>query len=147
MLEIAHLADDGAALHVEATDLARRQTQLSVVALLRHELGEGAGIRFAERFERLRLVVERSAERKHAARIGRLEEVLVEGPSKRDPGVVTGRTGQNKLVHFPVGGAAPAVGSYATVEITEAARHHLTGTLVEVTARPVHRVRIPVSAG
>ncbi|MGB7880461.1 MAG: tRNA (N6-isopentenyl adenosine(37)-C2)-methylthiotransferase MiaB, partial [Ilumatobacteraceae bacterium] len=36
-----------------------------------------------ERFERLRLVVERSALRRHEARVGRIEEVLVEGPSKR----------------------------------------------------------------
>ena len=54
----------------------------------------------AERMERLRAVVERSALRRHAARVGRVEEVVVEGPSKRDPSVTTGRTGQNKLVHF-----------------------------------------------
>ena len=38
-----------------------------------------------ERFERLRIVVERSALAKHEARIGRVEEVLVEGPSKTRP--------------------------------------------------------------
>src|SRR5207247_1817305 len=54
----------------------------------------------AERFQRLRVVVERSALQKHEARIGRIEEVLVEGPSKRDATVLTGRTRQNKLVHF-----------------------------------------------
>ena len=41
----------------------------------------------AERFERLRVVVERSALARHQARIGRTEEVLVEGPSRRDPAV------------------------------------------------------------
>lgn len=101
----------------------------------------------AERFERLRVVVERSAERKHAARIGQVEEVLVEGPSKRHEDVITGRTSQNKLVHFPVDGPPPGVGSYAEVEITDAARHHLSGELLRVTARPAHRVLIPVSAG
>jgi tRNA-2-methylthio-N6-dimethylallyladenosine synthase len=54
----------------------------------------------AERFERLRVVVERAALARHRDRIGRVEEVMVEGPSKRDPDVVTGRTTQNKLVHF-----------------------------------------------
>ncbi|NKB41920.1 MAG: tRNA (N6-isopentenyl adenosine(37)-C2)-methylthiotransferase MiaB, partial [Ilumatobacter sp.] len=54
----------------------------------------------SERFERLRVVVERSAIAKHEARVGRIEEVLVEGPSKKDPGVTSGRTRQNKLVHF-----------------------------------------------
>jgi tRNA-2-methylthio-N6-dimethylallyladenosine synthase len=102
----------------------------------------------AERMERLRAVVERSALRKHTARIGRIEEVVVEGPSKRDPAVTTGRTGQNKLVHFATGeGRGIPSGSYASVVIADAARHHLTGELVEVTARPSHRVRIPVSAG
>jgi tRNA-2-methylthio-N6-dimethylallyladenosine synthase len=102
----------------------------------------------AERMERLRAVVERSALVKHSARVGRTEEVVVEGPSKRDAAITTGRTGQNKLVHFlvPDGRSVPS-GSYAAVRITDAARHHLTGELVEVTARPSHRVRIPVTAG
>ncbi|MBV9664544.1 MAG: tRNA (N6-isopentenyl adenosine(37)-C2)-methylthiotransferase MiaB, partial [Actinobacteria bacterium] len=78
----------------------------------------------AERFDRLKVVVERSALARHDARIGRVEEVLVEGPSKRDAGQLTGRTRQNKLVHFA--GAAP-VGSYATVQVTGAAPHHLIG--------------------
>jgi tRNA-2-methylthio-N6-dimethylallyladenosine synthase len=102
----------------------------------------------AERFERLRAVVERSALVRHRQRIGRVEEVVVEGPSKRDPAVISGRTSQNKLVHFdPAGRRPPAVGSYADVEVTGAARHHLTGQLVGVTASPSYRARIPVSAG
>ena len=102
----------------------------------------------AERMERLRAVVERSALRKHRARVGRIEEVVVEGPSKRDPSVITGRTGQNKLVHFAAPEGRPlASGSFALVAVEDAARHHLSGDLVEVTARPSYRVRIPVSAG
>ncbi len=102
----------------------------------------------AERFERLRVVVERSALARHRDRIGRVEEVLVEGPSRRDSTLITGRTTQNKLVHFrPVEGSALVGGSFADVEVTGAGRHHLTGRLLEVTARPSHRVRIPVSSG
>ncbi len=100
----------------------------------------------ARRFERLVAVVERSALRCHEARVGRTEEVLVEGPSKRNPSVLTGRTAQSKLVHFP----APSPirpGSYALVTVTGAAPHHLRGELVEVTAGPRHRTRIPVAAG
>jgi tRNA-2-methylthio-N6-dimethylallyladenosine synthase len=102
----------------------------------------------AERFERLRVVVERSALQQHAARVGRREPVLVEGPSKRNPDVTTGRTGQHKLVHFatPAGERAPAPGSYADVVITGAAPHHLTGELQRVTAPPRHKTRIPVAA-
>ncbi len=102
----------------------------------------------AERFERLRVVVERSALARHQARIGRVEEVLVEGPSKRDATVTTGRTRQNKLVHFLVPGETvpPGAGSYATVRVTGAAPHYLRGELVEITARTRHRTLIPVAA-
>ncbi|MEJ7584239.1 MAG: TRAM domain-containing protein [Acidimicrobiales bacterium] len=100
----------------------------------------------ADRFERLRVVVERSAVRRHRRRIGRTEEVVVEGPSRRDAGILTGRTRQNKLVHF----AAPKparIGSFARVQITAAGAHHLRGELIEITAPPRHRTRIPVVAG
>jgi tRNA-2-methylthio-N6-dimethylallyladenosine synthase len=97
----------------------------------------------AERFERLRVVVERSAIAKHRDRIGRVEEVLVEGPSRKDPAVLSGRTRQNKLVHFRP--AKPVrTGAYATVEVTGAAPHHLTGELVEVISEPTHKRRLDV---
>ena len=97
------------------------------------------------RFDRLRIVIERSALAANEARVGRPEEVLVEGPSKKDPDVAAARTAQHRLVHF----RSPRPlrpGTYAEVEITSAAPHHLTGRLVEVLAEPVHRVRIPVLA-
>ncbi|MBV8462156.1 MAG: tRNA (N6-isopentenyl adenosine(37)-C2)-methylthiotransferase MiaB [Acidimicrobiales bacterium] len=101
----------------------------------------------AERFERLRVVVERSALAAHRARVGRVEEVLVEGPSKRDPATTTGRTGQNKLVHFRPPGDPPPAGSYAEVRVARAAPHHLIGTWTATLAGPSHRRRIPVVAG
>ena len=99
----------------------------------------------AERFDRLKLVVERSALLKHLDRIGRIEEVLVEGPSKKNAGVSSGRSRQNKLVHFATDTPIRA-GSYVTVEITAAAPHHLSGNLIEVVAEPAHKIRIPVVA-
>ena len=98
------------------------------------------------RYERLRSVVLRSGLRRHEARLGRLEEVIVEGPSKRDATVTTGRTRQNKLVHFA---AQPPLrqGTLANVEITDARAHYLLGRLVDVVASPRHRTRIPVVAG
>ena len=101
----------------------------------------------AERFELLKVVVERSALARHQARIGRIEEVLVEGPSKKDAAVASGRTRQNKRVHFPVDGAIPPAGSFADIRITGSAAHFLRGELVAVTARPRHKTRIPVTAG
>ena len=100
----------------------------------------------AERFERLKVVVERSALARHEARIGRVEEVLVEGPSRKDPTATTGRTRQNKLIHFHAEQPVRA-GSYAEVEVTGAAPHHLRGVLLATTAGPRHRSRIPVAAG
>ena len=100
----------------------------------------------AERFERLRAVVERAALAAHRARVGRVEEVLVEGPSRKDADVLTGRTRQNKLVHFRPGSPLGA-GTFVDVRVTGAAPHHLLGDLVAVTARPRHRTRIPVVAG
>ena len=98
----------------------------------------------AERFDRLRVVIERSALARNEERVGLVDEVVVEGPSKKDPAVLTGRTRQNKLVHFP----APPVkaGTFAEVRITRAAPHHLVGELVDITAAPRHRTRIPVAA-
>lgn len=101
----------------------------------------------ADRFERLVSVVERSAVLRHRARVGRIEEVVVEGPSKRDPTLSSGRTTQNKLVHFGDRGRPVATGSFARVTVTASGSHHLLGEMVEVTARPAHRVRIPVAAG
>ncbi len=100
-----------------------------------------------ERFERLRAVVERSALIRHDARVGMVEEVLVEGPSRRDRARTTGRTTQNKLVHFePPEGETLEPGSFATVRVTAAAPHHLVGEHVATVSPPRHRPRIPVAS-
>jgi tRNA-2-methylthio-N6-dimethylallyladenosine synthase len=98
-----------------------------------------------ERFQRLRVVVERSALAKHEARVGRVEEVLIEGPSKSDPGLTSGRTRQNKLIHF-VPPRPLRTGSYATVQVTRAAPHFLMGDFVEFLSEPTHKLRIPVAS-
>ena len=78
-----------------------------------------------ERFARLRVVVERSALAKHEARLGRVEEVLVEGPSKKDPTVTSGRTRQNKLVHLD--GGDELLGQAVQVRIEHAGPYALRG--------------------
>lgn len=99
-----------------------------------------------ERMTRLAEVVERHALTKHDARFGRNEEVLVDGPSKTDPAMWSGRTRQNKLLHFA---PAPdtAAGDLVGVEVTKTAPHWLRGRLTG-TVRRGHRrrVRIPVVA-
>ena len=98
-----------------------------------------------DRYERLRTVLSRSSALTHAARVGRVESVVIGGPAKREPNQVTGRTRQNKMVNLP---AAPGlrVGAYADVEIIDAGNFYLIGELKEVTADPRHRRRIPVAA-
>jgi len=103
----------------------------------------------AERFARLKAVVDRSALQRNRARLGRVEEVVVEGPSRKDARVLAGRTRQGKLVHFDPGAEPMARGSYGTVRITSVGPHHLAGDL-ESREGPVASVRwrpsIPVAA-
>ena len=100
----------------------------------------------ADRFERLRVVVERSALARHRARIGRTETIIVEGPSKRDQSISSGRTAQNKLVHFRTERPVRS-GTLATARITDASPHFLRGELLEVLSVPRHRTRLAVTAG
>jgi len=99
-----------------------------------------------ERMTRLMAVVEPCAERKHGARVGVLEDVLVDGPSKNDAAMWSGRTRHNKLVHFaPVDGTA--AGSIVSVRVDYAAAHWMRGEMIdEVRPAPRRRVRIPVVA-
>jgi tRNA-2-methylthio-N6-dimethylallyladenosine synthase len=53
-----------------------------------------------ERMERLVDVVQRIAAGRNAARVGLVEEVLVEGPSRTDPALRRGRTRRNTTVNF-----------------------------------------------
>ena len=52
---------------------------------------------------------------------------------------------QHRLVHFTPPRPLRA-GTYAAVEVTGAAPHHLRGRFVEVLAEPAHKLRIPVAA-
>jgi len=99
-----------------------------------------------DRMQRLVEVVERHALRRHEVRLGRVEEVLVDGPSKKDSTVVSGRTRQNKLVHFAAADAAAQPGALVDVRITHAAPHWLRGETVNVVA-PARgsRTRIPLA--
>ena len=53
-----------------------------------------------ERMERLVELTQRIAGERNAARVGRVEQVLVEGPSRTDPSVLRGRTRRNTTVNF-----------------------------------------------
>ena len=95
-----------------------------------------------ERFSRLKEVLDRSALRRHEARVGRREEVLVEGPSRRNDQMLSGRTRQGKLIHLPVGDHGLKPGSLALVDVVHGAPYHLIGECVSVVRPPRHKTRI-----
>jgi tRNA-2-methylthio-N6-dimethylallyladenosine synthase len=98
-----------------------------------------------ERFERLCSLQEAISQERNARLLGRTEEVVVEGTSKKDPSRLTGRTRTNKLVHFSSDGAAE--GSFRTVRVTRAGPHHLEGVVVgERAGTPAERLNLPLLA-
>ena len=98
----------------------------------------------ADRFARLKEVLDRSALRHHAAREGRVEEVLVEGVSRRNDRMLSGRTRQGKLIHFAKADGTVRAGALVEVRVTHGAPYHLLGELVAVIRGPRHKVRLPL---
>ena len=84
-----------------------------------------------ERIERLIRLVQRIAAERNAARVGRVEEVLVEGPSRTDPALLRGRTRRNTTVNF-AGGARR--GDLVGVAIEGATSTTLRGTQLAAVA-------------
>ena len=77
-----------------------------------------------DRIERLVEVVQQDAASRNAERVGRVEEVLVESPSRTDPSLLRGRTRRNTTVNFS-GSAAP--GDLVEVRIEGATSTTLRG--------------------
>jgi tRNA-2-methylthio-N6-dimethylallyladenosine synthase len=78
-----------------------------------------------DRIERLVDLVQRVAAERNSDRIGRSEEVLVEGPSRTDPALLRGRTRRNTTVNF-AGAGVP--GDLVPVRISGATSTTLKGT-------------------
>jgi len=78
-----------------------------------------------DRIERLVEVVQRIAAQRNAERIGQVEEVLVEGPSRTEPTLLRGRTRRNTTVNFT--GSAGA-GELVPVLVEGATSTTLRGT-------------------
>ena len=81
--------------------------------------------------QRLLEAVNESGARQHHQFVGRTVQVLVEGPSKRNPARLTGRTRCNKIVVFD--GSPRSRGQLLNLAITRAGTFTLYG---EVRARP-----------
>jgi tRNA-2-methylthio-N6-dimethylallyladenosine synthase len=84
-----------------------------------------------ERLERLVDVVQQVAAERNAERVGAVEEVLVEGPSRTDASRLRGRTRRNTTVNFR-GDARP--GELVRVEIDGASSTTLSGTQAALVA-------------
>jgi tRNA-2-methylthio-N6-dimethylallyladenosine synthase len=84
-----------------------------------------------KRLQHLQATIEENVRRISAARVGTVQRILVEGPSRKDPNELMGRTECNRIVNFP-GGPNPArlVGQMIDVTITSALPHSLRGEVV-----------------
>jgi tRNA-2-methylthio-N6-dimethylallyladenosine synthase len=77
------------------------------------------------RLQRLQAAIERSGAAISASRVGTVQKVLVEGPSRRDGDELSGRTECNRVVNLA--GPASWVGQVVDVRIDEVRGHSLRG--------------------
>lgn len=87
-----------------------------------------------ERFERLVTAVMANAYKKNVEALGTIQEVLIEGTSKRNHAMFTGRSRQAKTVHLPLPEGTAAedwIGKTVSVRIDETQTWYMTGTLVQ----------------
>ena len=78
-----------------------------------------------ERLHRMQAAIDASAKRISRERVGTVQRVLVEGPSRKNPHELTGKTACNRSVNFK--GPPRLVGHMLDVTITEAVAHTLRG--------------------
>jgi tRNA-2-methylthio-N6-dimethylallyladenosine synthase len=86
-----------------------------------------------QRLHQLQKVIDDSARRISESRLGTTQRILVEGPSRKDPTELTGRTECNRMVNF----RAPArlIGHMADVTITGVNSHSLRGEVLQIGAQ------------
>ena len=84
-----------------------------------------------KRLQHLQATIETNVRRISAGLEGRVQRILVEGPSRKDASELMGRTECNRIVNFP-GGPHPArlVGQMVDVRITQAQPHSLRAEVV-----------------
>jgi len=84
------------------------------------------------RLQALQAVIEANLKQISASRVGTMQRILVEGPSKRDASELMGRTECNRVVNFK----APKrlIGQMLDVSITEALHYSLRGEVVTAKA-------------
>ena len=84
-----------------------------------------------QRLARLQAVIETSARRISESMVGSVQSILVEGPSRKNPNELTGRTENMRKVNFPVAleHHASMIGQFVDVAITTTMTNSLRGRL------------------
>jgi len=83
------------------------------------------------RLQRLQALIDANTRKYSAAMVGTVQRVLVEGPSKKDPSELQGRTESNRVVIFAPGAPGAAlIGQLVDVRVTESLDYSLRGELV-----------------
>jgi tRNA-2-methylthio-N6-dimethylallyladenosine synthase len=80
------------------------------------------------RLRRLQATLDAQAQAVSEAMVGSVQRVVVEGPAKRNPDELAGRTANNRVVNFP--GPWRLIGRFVAVAIGQALSHTLRGALV-----------------
>ena len=87
-----------------------------------------------ERFDRLVALVQTQAHEQNAKELGKRVPVLIEGTSKRDVTMLSGKSPKNQTVHAPIPAhkrAEDFIGSIVDVDIEQTKTWYLTGTLAD----------------
>jgi tRNA-2-methylthio-N6-dimethylallyladenosine synthase len=87
-----------------------------------------------QRLQHLQAVLEDNVRRIGASRVGTVQRILVEGPSRKDPNELMGRTECNRIVNFA--GPARLAGQMVDVTITQALPHSLRGEVLVKQSTP-----------
>jgi len=82
------------------------------------------------RLQKLQALLETNVRRISESRVGTRQRILVEGPSRKDPTELMGRTECNRIVNFK--GQPRLVGHMIDVTITQALPHSLRGEVLRV---------------
>jgi tRNA-2-methylthio-N6-dimethylallyladenosine synthase len=84
-----------------------------------------------KRLARLQAAINANQQRISEAMVGSRQVILVEGPSKKDPTELMGRTENNRIVNFAGGpNSARLVGQLVDVAVTQALPHSLRGAVL-----------------
>ncbi|OQW38726.1 MAG: tRNA (N6-isopentenyl adenosine(37)-C2)-methylthiotransferase MiaB [Proteobacteria bacterium SG_bin4] len=82
-----------------------------------------------ERLQRLQAQIQQQARKISQQMVGTVQRVLLDGPSKKNPEELAGRTDNNRVVNLP--GDPGLIGCFVDVRITEARAHSLRGEMVD----------------